>query len=221
MIFSKIDFINLLPFHIYIKKNIKSNQLKSSIEYKKSYPSKITNSFKKRKTHSAFISSIGSRNEKFLDFGIIARDYVDSVLILPNRKNKDDFQSKTSNALAKVLELDGEVIIGDKALKFYHGNKDEDFIDLAKQWQNRYNLPFVFSVLCYNKYESRLKKLTKNFDKRKIKIPQYILEQYSKRSGISKKNILDYLTKIDYDIGYKEKRALKLFLKLTKQKGII
>jgi chorismate dehydratase len=32
---------------------------------------------------------------------------------------------------------------------------------------------------------------------------------------------LDYLTKIDYDIGYKEKRALKLFLKLTKQKGII
>lgn len=221
MIFSKIDFINLLPFNIYIKKNIKSNQLKSSIEYKKSYPSKITNSFKKRKTHSAFISSIGSRNEKFLDFGIIARDYVDSVLILPNRKNKDDFQSKTSNALAKVLELDGEVIIGDKALKFYHNNKDEEFIDLAKQWQNRYNLPFVFSVLCYNKYGKRLKKLTKNFDKRKIKIPQYILEQYSKRSGISKKNILDYLTKIDYDIGYKEKRALKLFLKLTKQKGII
>ncbi len=80
----------------------------------------------------------------FLDFGIIARDYVDSVLILPNRKNKDDFQSKTSNALAKVLELDGEVIIGDKALKFYHNNKDEEFIDLAKQWQNRYNLPFVF-----------------------------------------------------------------------------
>jgi chorismate dehydratase len=40
-----------------------------------------------------------------LDFGIIARDYVDSVLILPNRKNKDDFQSKTSNALAKILEL--------------------------------------------------------------------------------------------------------------------
>src|SRR5574344_1596704 len=221
MIFSKIDFINLLPFHIYIKKNIKSNQLKSSIEYKKSYPSKITNSFKKRKTHSAFISSIGSRNEKFLEFGIIARDYVDSVLILPNRKNKDDSQSKTSNALAKVVELDGEVIIGDKALKFYHNNKDEESRDYAKQWQNRNNNHNVCEIISYKKNESRIKTLTKNFDKRKIKIPQYILEQYSKRSGISKKNILDYLKKIDYDIGYKEKRALKLFLKLTKQKGII
>lgn len=163
MIFSKIDFINLLPFHIYIKKNIKSNQLKSSIEYKKSYPSKITNSFKKRKTHSAFISSIGSKNEKFLDFGIIARDEVLSVLVLPNREKKDDFQSKTSNALAKVLELEGEVIIGDKALKFYHDNKDEDFIDLAKQWQNKYNLPFVFAVLCYNKYRKKVKKTYKRF----------------------------------------------------------
>ncbi|QKF72521.1 6-amino-6-deoxyfutalosine synthase [Aliarcobacter faecis] len=224
MIFSKIDFINLLPFHIYIKKNIKSNQLKSSIEYKKSYPSIITNNFKKRKVHSAFISSIGSRNEKFLDFGIIARKEVDSVLILPNKKRKDDFQSKTSNALAKVLELNGEVIIGDKALKFFienKNNKDEKIIDLAKFWQDKYKLPFVFATLCYNKYEKRLKNLTKNFDKKKIKIPQYILEIYSKRSGISKNEIVKYLTKIDYDIGYKEKRALKLFLKLTKEKGIL
>ncbi|AXK49301.1 hypothetical protein CRU87_05225 [Aliarcobacter trophiarum LMG 25534] len=221
MIFSKIDFINLLPFHIYIKKNIKSNQLKSIIEYKKSYPAKITNNFKKRKVHSAFISSIGSRAEKFLDFGIVARDEVLSVLVLPNKEAKDDFQSKTSNALAKVLELEGEVIIGDKALKFYLENKDEKIIDLAKEWQNRYNLPFVFATLCYNKYEKRLKNLTKNFDKKKIKIPQYILEIYSKRSGISKNDILNYLTKIDYDLGYKEKRALKLFLKLSKEKGVL
>ncbi|OCL89656.1 MqnA/MqnD/SBP family protein [Arcobacter porcinus] len=224
MIFSKIDFINLLPFHIYIKKNIKSNQLRASIEYKKSYPSIITNNFKKRKVHSAFISSIGSKNEKFLDFGIIARDYVDSVFILPNRKAKDDFQSKTSNALAKVLDLEGEVIIGDKALKFYLANKKKDnpeeIIDLAKAWQNKFNLPFVFATLCYNKYENRLKNITKKFDKKRVKIPQYILEIYSKRSGIAKNDILNYLQRIDYDITYKEKRALKLFLKLTKEKRI-
>ncbi|HJE03716.1 MqnA/MqnD/SBP family protein [Aliarcobacter thereius] len=224
MIFSKIDFINLLPFHIYIKKNIKSNQLRASIEYKKSYPSIITNNFKKRKVHSAFISSIGSRNENFLDFGIIARDYVDSVFILPNRKAKDDFQSKTSNALAKVLGLEGEVIIGDKALKFHLANKKkenpEEIIDLAKAWQNKFNLPFVFATLCYNKYEKRLKNITKNFDKRRVKIPQYILEIYSQRSGIAKNDILNYLQRIDYDITYKEKRALKLFLKLTTEKRI-
>lgn len=219
MIFAKIDFINLLPFHIYIKKNIKSNQLKSIIEYKKSYPSYINNKFKKRKVDSAFISSISSRNEKFLDFGIVAKDEVLSVLLIPGIE-ESDFQSQTSNALAKVLDLKGKVIIGDKALKFYHDNKETTKIDLAKEWQKKFNLPFVFAVLCFNKNEKKLKKLTKNFDKRKIKIPYYILEKYSQRSGVSKINILDYLKKIDYNLGIKEKRSLKLFLRLTKEKSI-
>ena len=206
MIFAKIDFINLLPFHIFIKKNIQSSQLKAIIEYKKSYPSSITEKFKKRKVDSAFISSIGSRNEKFLDFGIVAHDEVLSVLLVPGNE-QNDYQSKTSNALAKVLDLKGKVIIGDKALNFY-------------QWKNKYNLPFVFAVLCFNSNKKALDKLTKNFNKKYIKIPQYILEQYSQRSGVSKKHILEYLKKIDYDLGIKEKRALKLFLKLTKEKGL-
>ena len=216
MIFSKIDFINLLPFHVFIKKNIKSSQLKAIIEYKKSYPSYISEKFKKRKIDSAFISSIASRNEKFLDFGIVAHNEVLSVLLIPGI-NEKDYQSKTSNALAKVLNLEGQVIIGDKALKYYHENPNKIKIDLAKAWQEKYNLPFVFAVLCYNKHEKRLKKLTKNFNKKYIKIPQFILENYSKRSGVSKENILKYLEKIDYELGYKEKRALKLFLKLTKK----
>ena len=221
MIFAKIDFINLLPFHIFIKKNIQSSQQKSIIEYKKSYPSYINNKFKKRKVDSAFISSIASRNEKFLDFGIVAKDRVLSVLLDPGVDEKD-FQSQTSNALSKVLELEGKVIIGDKALKFYHENKDKNIkiIDLAKQWKNKYNLPFVFAVLCFNSNKIALTKLTKNFNKKHIKIPQYILEQYSKRSGVSKSNISEYLKKIDYDLGIKEKWSLKLFLKLTKEKGL-
>jgi chorismate dehydratase len=218
MIFAKIDFINLLPFHIYIKKNIKSSQLKSIIEYKKSYPSSINKKFKKRVVDSAFISSIASRNEKFLDFGIVAHNEVLSVLLIPGIEQKD-YQSDTSNALAKVLNLKGKVIIGDKALNFYHENKDLEKIDLAKEWKNKYKLPFVFAVLCFNSNKKALEKLTKKFDKRFIKIPQYILEQYSKRSNVSKKNILEYLKKIDYNLGIKEKRSLKLFLKLTKEKG--
>ena len=55
MIFAKIDFINLLPFHIYIKKNIRSTQIKSIINYKKSYPSAINKKYKARKVDSAFI----------------------------------------------------------------------------------------------------------------------------------------------------------------------
>ena len=67
----------------------------------------------------------------------------------------------------------------------------------------------------------QVKNIEKKFNKNKIKIPQYILEIYSKRSGIDKNDILDYLKKIDYDLGHKEKRALKLFLNLTKEKGIL
>jgi len=219
MIFAKIDFINLLPFHIFIKKNIKSSQLKSIIEYKKSYPSSINNKFKKRKVDSAFISSIASRNERFLDFGIVAKDEVLSVLLIPGIE-ENDFQSQTSNALAKVLDLKGKVIIGDKALKFYHENQDIIKIDLAKEWKNKFNLPFVFAVLCYNSNKKSLVKLTKNFNKQHIKIPQYILEQYSQKSGVSKTNIIKYLKKIDYTLGINEKRSLKLFLKLSKEKGL-
>ena len=219
MKFAKIDFINLLPITVYMKKNIKSNQLKAIIEYKKSYPSAINKKFKKRSVESAFISSIASRGEKSLDYGIIARNEVTSVLLVPGVYSKD-FQSDTSNALAKVLNLNGQVIIGDKALKFFHENDKSGFIDLAKAWQDKYNLPFVFARLSYNKNAKLLKKTMKNFNKRHIKIPQYILEKYEKRSGISRKNILEYLTKIDYNIGIKEKRALKLFFKLTKEQGI-
>ncbi len=215
MLFAKIDFINLLPFHVYIKRNIKSNQVKAIIEYKKSYPSIINNRFKKRKVDSAFISSIASRGEKRLDLGIIARNEVQSVILIPGEE-KEDYQSETSNALAKVLGLKGRVLIGDKALKYFHDTEDRNFIDLALAWQEKYNLPFVFATLCVNKNEKYLKKITKRFNKKTIYIPQYILENYSKRSGISKSAILDYLKKIDYDIGIKEKRAIKKFLQLTK-----
>lgn len=119
-----------------------------------------------------------------------------------------------------MLNLSGQVIIGDKALKYYHEHDQKSFIDLAKAWQDTYHLPFVFAVLCYNNHGKFLTKITKNFKKHSIKIPQYILEQYAQRSGVSKSNILEYLKGIDYELGIKEKRALKLFLKLTKERGL-
>ncbi len=219
MIFAKIDFINLLPFHVYIKKNIRSNQIKAIIEHNKSYPSKINHKFKTRKVDAAFISSIASHREKRIDLGIIAKREVLSVLVIPGKYEKD-YQSETSNALAKVLNLEGKVLIGDKALKYYHEHNKDEFIDLAQVWQEKYNLPFVFATLCFNRNGKLLKKITKNFRKSEIKIPQYILKKYEQRSGISKEQILDYLTRIDYNMGIKEERALKLFLKLTNKKGI-
>ena len=182
MIFAKIDFINLLPFYIFIKQHIKSSQIKQIINYKKSYPSKINKQFHAKKIDAAFISSIASKNCKCLDVGIVAKKEVDSVLVLTNKPNKNDFQSNTSNALAKILDIQGEVIIGDKALTyFYHNQQDENIVDLAKQWQKKYNLPFVFARLCINKEFRYINNLANKFLTTKVYIPQYILKQYAKR----------------------------------------
>ncbi|MGB3751850.1 MAG: MqnA/MqnD/SBP family protein [Arcobacteraceae bacterium] len=219
MIFAKIDFINLLPFYVFIKKNIHSSQLKQIFEYKKSYPSAINKKFIKRQIDAAFISSIASRGAKSLDIGIVAQNEVLSVLAVEGKYEKD-YQSDTSNALAKVLGVEGKIIIGDKALQYYHNNKDEKIIDLAQKWRETYDLPFVFARLCFNKDEKILRKLVKEFVEYEVKIPQYILKQYMLRSGLSAKQIKEYLSKISYKISYKEKRSLKLFFKLAKKQGI-
>jgi len=104
MLFGKIDYINLLPFHIFIKKYISSSQLKASINYKKSYPSKINEDFKYRRISGAFISSVKAFNKNQTNIGIVAQKEVLSVLICEG-KNQDDLESSTSNILAKVLNL--------------------------------------------------------------------------------------------------------------------
>lgn len=215
MLFAKIDFINLLPFYVFLKKNIHSTQIKQIIEYKKSYPAKINKRFKKKQIDAAFISSVASKNCNCLDIGIVAQNEVLSVLALKGAY-EEDYQSYTSNTLAKVLNIQGKILIGDKALYHFHHTKNKEFTDLAFEWKKRHKLPFVFARLCFNKEKKYLQKLSKQFLKTEVKIPYYILQQQSKKSGISTKQIQEYLTKISYKIGYKEKRSLKLFLKLSK-----
>jgi chorismate dehydratase len=216
LIFAKIDFINLLPFYVFTKKNIQSSQIKAIINYKKSYPSKINKDFKNKRVDGAFISSIKSKNQKTTNIGIVAKDEVLSVLCILGNYKKDT-QSDTSNILAKVLKCDGEIIIGDKALTYYYNTNDTNFIDLAKLWNEKYNLPFVFAQLCFTKNGKQIQKLADSFIQKKVKIPQYILKQYAKRAGITPSQILDYLDKISYIIGHKEKKSLNKFFKLSKK----
>jgi chorismate dehydratase len=219
MIFAKIDFINLLPFYIFIKRNIRSSQIKQIINYKKSYPSQINTKFKKRKIDAAFISSIKSRRCKCTEIGIVAKSAVWSVLALKGEFQKD-LQSDTSNVLAKVLKIEGKVLIGDKALHYYFNSEDKNFIDLAEFWEKRYRLPFVFARLCFNAHENYFHTLAHKFVDKKVFIPQYILKRYSKRSALSNEQIKSYLEQISYKISHKEKRALKLFFKLAKKQGL-
>ncbi len=211
MIFGKIEYLNLLPFHIFMKRFLSSSQQSMSIHYKKGVPSNINKKFASRRVDAAFISSITAKKYRHVDLGIIAKKEVRSVLVIPHAKDIVDKDSATSNVLARILGVQGEVIIGDKALRYYLQNKRH--VDLAKEWNQKYKLPFVFALLCYHKEKNLYKKIQKNFLKQKIKIPQYILKQAATRTNIASKDIIEYLEFISYDLDTKAKRGLKKFYK--------
>ena len=210
MIFGKIDYLNLLPFYLFLQKNIPKLS-----KFKKGVPSEINYQFHSRKVDIAFISSITSSKSKCSDLGIIAKKDVLSVLVLNNKERKQDSASETSNSLADILEENGEVIIGDKALQIYFQNQ-ENITDLALKWNQKYNLPFVFAKLCFHKNSTIIKKISNKFRKTKTSLPFYILNRVSKNMNLSKSQIKIYLSKIDYLCNRQTKRGLNKFLKMSK-----
>ena len=213
MVFAKIDYLNLLPFHIFLKRFNRSLHKNMITNYKTDVPSVINRRFQARRADAAFISSVKSKKYNKSKLGIIAAKEVLSVLVIPNDKYIEDFASQTSNALAKILKLKGEVIIGDNALKYYLSHND--FIDLAKTWHEKYHLPFVFAVLCYHNSYKEIKNIEKSFLKQKIKIPRYLLKKASIKTGVKEDDILHYLTKISYKIDKKASMGLRKFLFLN------
>ena len=128
MRFGKIEFLNLLPFDMFIKSYPLPSRFKQILFAKSSYPSKLNQSFLFNRIDAGFISSIaGVESHRKLNgkyatkSGIIAKGAVWSVLVR-HVSPKADFQSDTSNALSKVLNLKGEVLIGDKALLWLYKN---------------------------------------------------------------------------------------------------
>ena len=216
MLFGKIEYLNLLPFHLFMKRYSRSSQHYMSFRYKKGVPSKINADYASRRVDAAFISSIKAKKESYVDLGIIAKKEVLSVLLLPSTDELQDVESASSNVLAKVLGLHGKVLIGDKALHHYLQG-DDQAIDLAQAWYEKYKLPFVFAVLCHHQHHIQVNKLAQTFKKSHLKIPQYILLKASKRTGISPQEIQNYLTYISYELDYKAKISLHKFWHLSKK----
>jgi len=216
LIFGSISYLNLLPFQMFFKKNIKNSQIKQIVQYKKSVPSLINKRFKNRKIDAAFISSVKSKNQKCTDLGIVSFKEVYSVFVIKG-KNSPDIESDTSNALAKILDIQGSVIIGDKALKLYLKDKELEFKDLSLEWYQKSSLPFVFARLCYNKHSKAIKRLAKKFSTSKTKTPNYYLKKAAKEKGLSPNELKWYLEHIYYTLGYKEKKSLKTFLRLAQK----
>ena len=214
MLFGSISYLNLLPFQVFLKRHISNNASKMFLHYKRAVPSTINKALKRREINAAFISSVESRKCKCTDLGIIAHKKVYSVLLLKG-KNQTDPASATSNQLAKVLDLQGQVLIGDAALKHYlYGGEG---LDLAEAWHDKTNLPFVFARLCYNKHGKHIEKIAKHFAMTKVKIPQYILRREAKKRDITPKQLTWYLEHIYYEMDWKAKRSLRLFLKESKK----
>jgi chorismate dehydratase len=212
MLFGSISYLNLLPFQIFLKRALTNNAAKMTFNNKRAVPSTINKSFRRKSIHAAFISSVESRKCKCTDLGIIAHKKVYSVLLLKG-ENQTDPASATSNQLAKVLNLKGQVLIGDAALKHYL--EGGGGLDLAEEWYTKTNLPFVFARLCYNKHGRSIEKLAKTFSKSKVKIPQYILKREAEKRGITPKQLTWYLGHIYYKMDWKAKKSLKLFLSQT------
>lgn len=218
MIFGKIDFINLLPFHVFLKKNLRHSAQRLALHKRKGVPSQLNRMLASGRIDAAVISSVKSFGRTCTDMGIVAQNEVISVFVVPGT-SRNDTQSDTSNALAKVLDIKGEVMIGDKALKRYL--EGIEAIDLGLAWKQKHGLPFVFARLCYCKDGRHYRALSRRFLKSKVNIPYYILKQKSEATGVSPEDIRAYLTKITYAIGRKEKLSLKRFANECKRKGVI
>lgn len=222
MIFGKIDYLNLLPLHIYLKKSSLKSWQKGAMMHHVNVPAALNKALLNRQIDAAIISSIESRRKRYktLKIGICAYKRVDSVFVKKGTSEGKDKESASSNALARVLNAKGQVIIGDKALKAYLQDK-ASFIDLCTLWYKQTSLPFTFARFSCTKHFSAYKRLLAPFVRKKIFIPQYILQDYASTRGVSKGQIKDYLKLIYYEIGPKESKALRIFLARAKNKGLI
>jgi len=206
MVFGAIEYLNLLPFYIYVRKSVRSSQFKKIMEFNRGVPSEINGLFRERKVDYAFISSIASKGFNCSELGIIAPKEVQSVLVLEGEEKRDS-ESETSNRLAEVLNIKGQVIIGDKALRYYLSGGEA--IDLAEEWYRKYGLPFVFAKLCFHKNRKFIQNISKGFVKPYI--PLYIQNRYAKKLKISRKELLAYLDKIEYNCSKKSRKSFEIF----------
>ncbi len=213
MIFGKIEYLNLLPFHVFMKRYGASQHYLPISNYHTGVPSKINDAFLHRRVDAAFISSIKAKRHRYAPLGIIAKKEVLSVLLIPSNASQCDSASATSNILAQILHVNGEVLIGDRALKYRLSGKES--LDLAALWYERYRLPFVFALLCYHSHRRYMQRLSRHFTRRPVKIPYYLLQAAAQRTDIAPHEILHYLKYISYELDSRAQRGLKKFLSLT------
>lgn len=210
MVFGKIDYLNLLPFHLQLKRFASQTRFQQSVHYKKGVPALINKEFHTRRIDAAFISSItAQRYAKRARLGIVARKEVLSVIVIASSTHQEDSESQTSNRLARLLNIQGKVLIGDKAL--HHQYHHEDGIDLAHVWHQKTHLPFVFALLCAHHHLDFLHRIEKQLRLKHPSVPYYLLKRAAHKSGLPMPLIRNYLKKISYTLDSKAHISLQRF----------
>ncbi|WP_457596888.1 MqnA/MqnD/SBP family protein [Hydrogenimonas sp.] len=217
MVFGKIEYLNLLPFHQFLKRYFRHGAEKAAWRKKGGHPAAVNEALRRGRIDAAVISSVASRRWRCADMGIVADGAVWSVLALPG-ENRPDEESATSNALAGVLGIEGRLLIGDKALRHYF-EKGEG-IDLAAEWKARTGLPFVFARLCgRGRHARRIGRIGRLFLKAPVQVPYRDRARAAEKLGITVSQLDSYLARIGYRLGWRERRALARFLKAAGRKG--
>lgn len=240
---SIVNYTNTLPF----KWALKRSSLLSRVDLQEDIPSICAQKLKFGQVDLALVPvallpelenyNIVSR------FCIGAKGKVDTVKLyakVPFHEIKEvslDYQSKSSNALARVLfqhfwkipvqykdalpgfekTVEGHqaiVVIGDRTFDL-NGKYPYEY-DLAEEWQKATGLPFVFA--CWVSTKTLDPVLLKQFDECLSYGVEHIVtavEDMGNQSPINKQNTLEYLTKrIDYKLDEEKQKALALFLQL-------
>ncbi len=240
---SIVNYTNTLPF----KWALKRSSILSKIELQEDIPSICAQKLKFGQVDLALVPvallpelkhySIVSR------FCIGAEGKVDTVKLyaqVPLQEIQEvslDYQSKSSNALARVLfkhfwEMPVEfkealpgfekhvtghraiVVIGDRTFDL-NGQFSYEY-DLAEEWQKSTGLPFVFA--CWVSTKTLDPIIVKQFDDCLSYGVDHIssaVEDMGHQSPINQQRTLEYLTRrIDYLFDEKKQKALALFLEL-------
>lgn len=236
-----VSYLNTLPL-LY---GIEHSPVMNKIELKVDYPSKIAQWLIDGDVDVALVpvATIPHLKESYIvsDYGIGADGKVASVCLfsdVPVNEIKTvilDYQSRTSNELARVLlrdywkispdivysqkeyrqEIKGTtaaVVIGDRA---FEQKKNSTYCyDLAEAWKQMTGLPFIFAAWISNK------KLPADFIKEFNAANEYgvnhieeVINSIENKQGIDLKQY--YTQHIRYYLDNDKKKALKKFLQLS------
>ncbi len=236
---SVINYANTIPFVYGLQQ---SKYLQENSEFQYHYPAQGVEFLQNNEVDLSIIPVAAIQNipnaKIVSDYCIGANGKVDSVLLcskvpLENITNIClDYQSKSSNMLAKILAKEvwkiqpeflpgnesydvseveqAKIVIGDRA--FEDAKKYKYVYDLAEHWTQAYKLPFVFACWVANKEipQEYLQEFNTALQYGITHIKQAIQAQKKTYSF----DLEQYLNKrIAYDLGNEQQQAKELFLK--------